>query len=104
MISALEHYGILDEHSSTATVSQDKPVETNDRALSPRSIDIGQILCTHGKLDPQKANDMKRISRVNPFHFDHISAIDKYSSGGMSKNYHQNPLQISTNFVYRRYM
>jgi hypothetical protein len=104
MVSALEHCGILDEHSSTATASQDKAVEANDQAPSPRSIDIDQILCTHGKLDPQKANDMKRISRVNPFHFDHIQVIDELSSGGMSKNYHQNPLRISTNLVYRRYM
>lgn len=43
--------------------------ETSTRRLASLmegEISVEEILCTHGRLDPGKASDMKRIDRVRP--------------------------------------
>lgn len=46
-------------------------IETSMRqldSLMEGEISVEEILCTHGRLDPGKASDMKRIGRVRPFY------------------------------------
>jgi hypothetical protein len=45
-------------------------IETSSRPLASLmegEISVEEILCPHGRLDPAKAADMKRIERVRPY-------------------------------------
>jgi len=59
--------GLPDIVGESQTDSEGIPTEPNGRngSCHEHLIDIDDILCTHGKLDPEKANDMKRISEVS---------------------------------------
>jgi hypothetical protein len=52
-------YSTPSERSCTDSIGQP------EQHLTQKIIDTDSILCPHGKLDPQKAHDMKRISQVN---------------------------------------
>ena len=52
--------------------------ETSTRPLASfmeGEISVEEILCPHGRLDPGKAADMKRIDRVRPYPRSHIISL-----------------------------
>ena len=52
--------------------------ETSTRRLASfmeGEISVEEILCPHGRLDPGKATDMKRIDRVRPYLPSHIISL-----------------------------
>jgi hypothetical protein len=52
--------------------------ETSTRPLASLmegEISVDEILCPHGRLDPGKAADMKRIDRVRPYPPSHIISL-----------------------------
>ena len=52
--------------------------ETSTRPLAcfmEGEISVEEILCPHGRLDPGKAADMKRIDRVRPYPPSHIISL-----------------------------
>jgi hypothetical protein len=77
-ISTMEHNDVADPTSRDPMNSQDCLMKPNGQTEScnQQLIDVDHILCDHGHLDPQKANNMKRISKVSSFLailFDHNS-------------------------------
>ena len=52
--------------------------ETSTRPLSSfmeGEVSVEEVLCPHGRLDPGKAADMKRIDRVRPYPPCHIISL-----------------------------